>query len=94
MSLSIQSDRVEWLAREVARESGTDVGEAIVQALQERLARLRARPQGDELLAEVLAISSRCAALPDLDRRPPDEILGYGEAGTSEPCRSSASTWP
>jgi antitoxin VapB len=30
---------------------------------------------------ELLAIASHCAALPDLDRRSADEILGYDDRG-------------
>jgi hypothetical protein len=30
---------------------------------------------------ELLAISDRCARLPDFDTRPPDEIIGYDEHG-------------
>ncbi len=33
------------------------------------------------LLPDMIAISKRCAALPDLDTRSPDEILGYNEIG-------------
>jgi antitoxin VapB len=33
------------------------------------------------LATEILEIGRRCAALPDLDMRPPDEILGYDEHG-------------
>jgi hypothetical protein len=33
------------------------------------------------LLQDMIAISKRCAALPDLDTRSPDEILGYNEFG-------------
>lgn len=33
------------------------------------------------LLPDMIAISKRCAALPDLDTRSPEEILGYNEIG-------------
>jgi antitoxin VapB len=36
------------------------------------------------LAAELLEIGQRCAALPDLDPRTPDEILGYDANGL--PC--------
>jgi antitoxin VapB len=38
----------------------------------------RTRSKGT-LAAELLEIGRRCAALPDLDRRTPDETLGYDE---------------
>ena len=36
------------------------------------------------LVEQLLEIGRRCAALPDFDRRPADEILGYGEHGLLE----------
>jgi hypothetical protein len=33
---------------------------------------------------ELLKISKRCRALPDKDKRPADEILGYNAAGAPE----------
>ncbi|OQW89649.1 MAG: hypothetical protein BWK78_07415 [Thiotrichaceae bacterium IS1] len=34
-----------------------------------------------ETFLKIMAISKHCAALPDLDTRSPDEILGYNEFG-------------
>ena len=33
------------------------------------------------LAAEIMEIGKRCAALPDIDRRTAEEILGYDENG-------------
>lgn len=38
-------------------------------------------PGGRDLSAELDAIALRCAALPVLDERPEEEILGYDERG-------------
>ena len=38
-------------------------------------------PSQIELKERLLTIAKRCAALPLLDRRTPDEILGYDEYG-------------
>ena len=46
------------------------------------LARQAATDTEERLLETVLEISRRCSALPDLDTRDPDEILGYDENGT------------
>jgi hypothetical protein len=35
----------------------------------------------DEQREQVEAITAECTALPDLDTRAPDEILGYAEDG-------------
>jgi antitoxin VapB len=49
----------------------------------ERLVRELAAATGEglTLAAELLAIGAHCAALPDLDRRSAEEILGYDEHG-------------
>jgi antitoxin VapB len=81
MSLNIKNEETERLARLVAREADETVTEAVAQALRERLARLRARRSVDHQLDRVLELARQCAALPDLDPRSPDEILGYDEVG-------------
>ena len=45
----------------------------------DRFVRQPAKPPN--LSAELLAIGAACAALPDLDHRSADEILGYDEYG-------------
>jgi antitoxin VapB len=81
LALSIRNRNTEQLAREVAREAGESITEAIQKALEERLLRLRGRRVATNLATEILRIGGRCAALPDLDMRTPDEILGYGPDG-------------
>jgi antitoxin VapB len=62
----------------LARLTGETKTEAVTQALRDRLARLR-RERTQRRLADELAL--RCARLPLLDSRTPDEILGYDEHG-------------
>ena len=83
MALSIKNKNVEAerLARELARERGTTVTRAIIAALEDALRRTRGRRVAPSIRDAVLEISERCAALPDLDTRPADEILGYDERG-------------
>jgi antitoxin VapB len=45
------------------------------------LQRVRRDKAGRSLAADLLKIGARCAALPDLDTRTADEILGYDEHG-------------
>jgi hypothetical protein len=55
---------------------------AVVATLPQVLPRKRrGRVSSEKVVAEVLAISQRCAALPDRDRREADVILGYDESG-------------
>ena len=84
MALSIKNPKAEKLAREIAAESGETITRAITLALEERLERLRGRSTATNLTEELLKISTRCSAIPDRDKRPADEILGYDAAGVPE----------
>jgi antitoxin VapB len=81
MALSIRNERAEKLAREVAAETGENLTEAITHALEERLERIKGRRREIDLAGEIMKISRRCSALPDVDQRDADEILGYDERG-------------
>lgn len=81
MALSIKNDRTERLARSVAKETGDTLTGAITRALEDRLEQVRGRKEGPDLVARLRAISERCAALPEIDSRPENEILGYDEHG-------------
>lgn len=80
MPLNIKDTETDQLARRLAAATGETVTAAVRNALREKLDRL---PKKDSrgLVDEVRAIGERCAALPDLDRRSADEILGYDEHG-------------
>jgi antitoxin VapB len=84
MALSIRNPRAEKLAREIAAESGENLTQAVIHALEERLERLRGRRTITDTAEEIMKISRRCSALPDQDRRTPDQILGYNEFGISQ----------
>jgi antitoxin VapB len=79
--LSIKNDETERLARQVARETGESLTEAIQKALQERWERLKARQRTHLLAGQVEDLLRRVDALPALDSRPDDEILSYDEHG-------------
>ena len=81
MALSIKNPQAEKLAKEVAVESGENMTQAIIHALEERLQRLRLKGPIKELEREIMTISKRCSNIPDLDPRTPDEILGYDQTG-------------
>ena len=81
MALSIKNQEAERLAHLVAKETGETLTAAIEQALRERLERLRRRQRAPVLIERLLEIANRVAALPRLDNRTPDEILGYDENG-------------
>jgi antitoxin VapB len=81
MGISIKNDRAEKLARQVSAETGESLTEAIIHSLEERLERLKGRRSAPDLAETLMAISRRSSALPDLDTRSADEILGYDEKG-------------
>lgn len=79
--MSIKNDETERLARQVARETGESLTEAIRNSLQERWERLKARRRSQVLTGQVEDLLRRVDALPNLDSLPEDEILGYDESG-------------
>jgi antitoxin VapB len=82
MALNIKNPEVVRLAAEVADATGETRTQAVLVALQERLQRIRGRRRASSLGEVLREISRRCSALPDLDTRPADAILGYDEDGT------------
>jgi antitoxin VapB len=81
MALSIKHPDADRLARELAARTGETLTEAVVVALRERLARVQGRTRARSLRDELAAIRERVSALPVLDRRTPDEIIGYDDRG-------------
>ena len=81
MALNIKSSEAHRLAQALAEARGTNLTEAVTGALAASLEAEKASGSADLLLAEVAEIQAFVAALPDLDARTPDEILGYDERG-------------
>ena len=81
MPISIKNPETEKLAREVSKETGESLTTAITTALRDRLQRLRGRRQAKDLREDVDEILRRVDALPILDERSSDEIIGYDEDG-------------
>jgi antitoxin VapB len=81
MALSIKDPEADRLARELAARTGESLTQAVVVALQERLARETGRTTSIPLGEELAGIRRRCAALPVLDTRTAEEILGYDARG-------------
>jgi antitoxin VapB len=81
MPLSIKNDRTERLARQVANETGESLTQAIEKALEERWQRLKAGRRSNILTSQLEEIVRRVQALPVLDPRSANEIIGYDEHG-------------
>ncbi|MFN8469931.1 MAG: type II toxin-antitoxin system VapB family antitoxin [Caldilineaceae bacterium] len=76
MALRIDTPEADHLAKYI----GESVANAVIVALRERLERKKRRGQ-PTLAEELVRIGKECAALPALDNRTADEILGYDDNG-------------
>ncbi len=81
MALNIRNAETEKLAEALAKLTGETKTEAVTRALRDRLARVRRERSRRSLADELDAIARHCAALPVLDARPADTILGYDDKG-------------
>lgn len=81
MALEIKHPKAGELARQVAAETGESLTDAVIHSLEERLERLKARRSAPDLAETLMAIGRRCSALPDLETRDADELLGYDDRG-------------
>jgi antitoxin VapB len=81
MALSIRNSKAEALAREAAREGGETITDAIIHALEDRVAKYRGRRTEQDLAQQIMDIAARCSSLPNLDHRTAEEILGYDQNG-------------
>lgn len=81
MALSIKDRETELLARRLAERTGETITMATKRALEERLRRTGSDARKAALLEDMEAMRRRLSALPVLDDRTPDEIVGYDENG-------------
>ncbi|MBV9989657.1 MAG: type II toxin-antitoxin system VapB family antitoxin [Alphaproteobacteria bacterium] len=82
-AIHINNAKASRLARKVAKQTGESITETIIRALEERLERNESRKKEDREArkAAILQIVRDFNRLPVLDKRSPDEILGYDENG-------------
>ena len=80
MAVNVKNDETDRLVRELTELTGESLTEAITEAVRQRLDRERRRraASGTPSLAAAVA---RLRAMPVLDDRTPDEILGYDDLG-------------
>ena len=81
MALNIRNPETEKLADALARLTGETKTQAVTRALRDRLERIHRERSGRRLADELDAVALHCAALPELDTRDADEIIGYDEHG-------------
>ena len=80
MALNIKSRQTEQVVRELAKRTGLSITEAVHQAAVEKLRTIDADKEARK--AAMRAIIERSRAIPNLDPRTDDEILGYNDKGT------------
>jgi len=85
-ALHIDDPKAAALARELAERTGESVSDAVVHALEERLKRKPVRhpenaAEREARKARILEILRRMDAIPVIDLRSPDDLLGYDEHG-------------
>jgi antitoxin VapB len=76
-TLYIKNPAAHRLAEQVAKQMGVTLTEAVIRALENQV-RQAPKPWNQEKIDAILA---EFDALPVLDPRTPDEILGYDEFG-------------
>jgi antitoxin VapB len=81
MQVQIDDPEFDQAVKELAAATGEPEGVLLKVAVKERLDRVNHR-KGKELLERIRPILDRVAAMPELDPRSADEIIGYNEHGT------------
>jgi antitoxin VapB len=81
MALNIKDPTADRLVRELAATTGESITTAVTIAVRERLDRVRGMAPAEIRKQAILRIADEVAAMPVLDPRSPDEILGYDEDG-------------
>ncbi len=82
MAILIKDQEADQLIRTLAERTGESITNAVKHAVRERLQTLPRREaevaQRKRKLVELIA---KCNAIPTVDDRTPDEIIGYNEMG-------------
>lgn len=81
MPLNIKDPETDRLARELRKATGETLTVAVRRALEERLARIRARTGAETSTEDLLEVIRRGRARATLDTRGAEEIIGYDERG-------------
>jgi len=82
MALTINHHDANILVQELISYTGESLTQAVLNALRERIKKEKPKCVVS-LKDELLQIGKECAALPVLDKRTPEEILGYNNSGVT-----------
>lgn len=81
MALNIKDPTTDRLVRELAATTGESITTAVAIAVRERLERVRGTAPAEVRKRAILRIAKEAAAMPVIDDRTDEEILGYDEDG-------------
>jgi antitoxin VapB len=82
MTVLIKDEEADRMIRQLAERTGETITDAVKGAVSEKLARTPlSEKEVAERLRRIEAIIARADAMPTLDHRPADEILGYNDKG-------------
>jgi antitoxin VapB len=82
MAILIKDQEADQMIRMLAERTGESITDAVKQAVRERLDRIPLTE--DEIAArtrKIEALIVKAGAMPSVDDRTPDEIIGYNEFG-------------
>ena len=82
VSLNIKNPEVHEAACRLAKMNGSSITAAVLDALRAQLSRQERQQRAGTEVQRMQAFTRRVSALPLLDPRSDDEILGYGPEGT------------
>lgn len=82
MTVLIKDEEADRMIRQLAERTGETITDAVKGAVSEKLARTPlSGTEVAERLRRIDAIIARADAMPTLDHRSADEILGYNDKG-------------
>ncbi|MEK8016164.1 MAG: type II toxin-antitoxin system VapB family antitoxin [Candidatus Parabeggiatoa sp.] len=84
MALTLNHPEANNLVKELISYTGETLTQAVLNALREKIQKEKEkRKHTVSMKEELLQIGKECAALPILDNRTPEEILGYNNNGVT-----------
>ena len=81
MALHITNPETEKNVRALAAATGEPIAEAVNKAAVDRLRLVTVKKDDPKMMENIYALLERVDALPRLDKRTADEIIGYDENG-------------
>ena len=81
MAINIKDAETDDLVRQLAKKTGESITKTVRVSLEERLRRLSGSQRAPAMREKLEQILARVDALPVVDARSPDEIIGYDENG-------------